>query len=360
MAILNGMETPSSDDDGKKQNTESTFLKYTRIIISFCQRSIRFILWIGQKFVFVVKSIKIGIRDFLVSGRYLPHFVLLFILIIVAVSNLTEIAQAAAINQALVSVDPQTEMAVASGVDHFTPLIPNGSDMVEKSNSAIVSEEGFSANIAPVETQITARTVPLPDNSKQTVDYVVRPGDTLSGLEMAFGVNLATFKYLNNITDVNIIRPGLTLKIPPRGYAVSQSVIDAKAKQAQLALAAKNKKATRTQSTATSNQQYAGTINGVRYIRKAKANELQCYGYVTSLGYPVGGHALARWIPTNSDTPAVGGLVVTYESFAGHVAVVIGVNDDGTFDIRESNYTHGWITERTLSVHNSLIKGFVN
>ena len=288
----------------------------------------------------------------------MPHIALIFTLGIVVVSNLTEIAQAAAINQALVSVDPQTEVSVASSIDPFTSLISNDSSIVSESNSSIVSKEGFAANVAPVQTQITARTVPLPDNSTKTVNYVVRDGDTLSRLGMAFGVNLTTLKYLNNLTDVNVIKPGSTLKIPPRGYAVSQSTIDAKAKQAQLATAAKNK-ATASQ-TKTLVKQYVGTINGVRYIRKAQPNELQCYGYVTSLGYPVGGHLLARWIPTNSDTPKVGGLVVTYESSAGHVAVVIAVNGDGTFDIRESNYTHGWITERTLDERNSLIKGFVN
>ncbi len=45
--------------------------------------------------------------------------------------------------------------------------------------------------------------------------YVVRPGDSLSGIAEMFGVSVNTILWANNITNRNIIKPGMTLTILP-------------------------------------------------------------------------------------------------------------------------------------------------
>ena len=168
----------------------------------------------------------------------------MFILAIVVVSNMSEIAKAAELTQALVTVDPLTQSNVAGSLDGYTPLIENDSSFVDESNTTIVSAEGFAANIAPVETKITARVEPLPDNSKDTVFYIVRANDTLTGLGSKFGVKLTTLQYLNSLTTTTI-KPGQRLKIPPRGYEVPASQIAAKAKAATAATAKASTKTTK-------------------------------------------------------------------------------------------------------------------
>jgi len=305
-------------------------------------------------------SIK-SVGNFVLSNKYLPHCALLALGLLVAVSNIGEKLRANAYYQDIVSTGPDAEFAVASAVDQYTPLISNGPEIVQKAIAASASSDGFTSATGSVATVITAREEPLPDNSAQTVQYTVKNGDTLSTLGMKFNVKIATLKYLNDISDVDMLKPGATIKIPQKGYEVPASAIAKKEndKKAKLATAQRNTVA-RSATTSRYSTSTVATINGVRYVRKANSNEMQCYTYVTSQGYGVGGYGLARFIPTNSNSPKVGGLVVTYESWAGHVAIVTGVNDDGTFNIRESNYTHGWITERTMSLSSRGIKGFVN
>lgn len=45
--------------------------------------------------------------------------------------------------------------------------------------------------------------------------YVVRPGDSLSEIAQMFGVSVNTILWANNITNRNIIKPGMTLTILP-------------------------------------------------------------------------------------------------------------------------------------------------
>lgn len=322
-------------------------------------------LSIAQNPITTVSRIPAIIKLSPVLNKYLPHTAIVLLAMIVAISNWHDKAAADTIYDKLIYVEPAAQFSIVQNIDNYTPLISNDADLVHKSSTPSVAQAGFVSAQGPVETAITEREEPLPDNSTKTVMYTVRDGDTLTGIGWKFGVKLATLQYVNNL-DNTVIRPGISLKIPPTGYEVSANQIAQrqKEKNAKLALANSRSTVARAASSSRSGDDgpagYVGTIDGVKYVRRAKPYESQCYTYVTSQGYGVGGHLLAKWIPTNSDSPRVGGLVVTYESWAGHVAVVTGVNGDGTFNIRESNYTHGWITERTMSVNSSKIKGFVN
>lgn len=67
----------------------------------------------------------------------------------------------------------------------------------------------------------------------------------------------------------------------------------------------------------------------------------------------------ARSIPINSTVPADSGLVITFESLYGHVALYRRVGAILILD--ESNYSHCKVTTgRELPVGSALIKGYIN
>lgn len=73
-------------------------------------------------------------------------------------------------------------------------------------------------------------------------------------------------------------------------------------------------------------------------------------GYSQSVG-------AARYWPKNTNTPTVGGVVITNESSAGHVGYILVVNND-TFTFKEWNYVGCSYTERTFSIYDKRIIGF--
>lgn len=95
-----------------------------------------------------------------------------------------------------------------------------------------------------------------------------------------------------------------------------------------------------------------------KVVKLYKDNTNNCYAWVVKQGYHPVGRGNARNIVTNSRTPKVGGLAVTFESSAGHVMIVVAVSKT-TFTIKESNYVKGWITQRTLPINYAKLKGFV-
>ena len=67
----------------------------------------------------------------------------------------------------------------------------------------------------------------------------------------------------------------------------------------------------------------------------------------------------AKNLGTNSKTPQIGGVVKTRESYLGHTAVILYIQDEQIF-IVESNY--GWdnkIGIRWLNINNPLIEGYL-
>jgi len=265
-------------------------------------------------------------------------------------------------------IDPINAGEFAQNVSRYTPGISADKDDVALSlmakNDSYTLAQQLSVN--------SNRQIEEP--VRQQATYTVQKGETITQIAAKFNLHVASILDANSMkaTELKNVQPGTVLNIPSSDTSTSDDWIVAinkaaeeekkkqqAAQQAAAAAAAKKKKK-QVASTRVASYSGGGSVNGVRYIRAANANEMQCYTYVVSQGYPVGGHMLARWIPTNSSTPRAGGLVVTNESWAGHVAIVTSVNDDGTFNIRESNYVHGLITERTLSANSGKIIGFVN
>jgi surface antigen len=289
--------------------------------------------------------------------------------LIVATTNMTQKIAAAHSTIQFVSINPEDQIAITQGVDPYTPIISNDSAATSKAILANAMSDGFITSAGTVATEITNREEPsvLPSNDATTIQYTVQNGDTLSGLGMKFDVKIASLKYVNNIDNEDNIKPGQTLKIPPKGYEVSSAQIAKKEKDrlAKLAAASRNtvvrssSSARATGSAKTVNAQAGSRANGYPYG--------WCTYYVATRRYVPSSWGNARnWLTSarragysTGSEPAVGAIVVTGESGYGHVAYVESVNGD-TITVAEMNY-EGWgvTSRRTLSASAGVIRGFV-
>lgn len=95
-----------------------------------------------------------------------------------------------------------------------------------------------------------------------------------------------------------------------------------------------------------------------RVVQSTGYNACSCVSYARwKSGIFTGRIGVARRHPINSNVPTVGAIVVTNESKAGHVGVVISVEGE-TFTITEANYSRCKVGTRTLSINSKVIKGF--
>jgi len=85
----------------------------------------------------------------------------------------------------------------------------------------------------------------------------------------------------------------------------------------------------------------------------------QCYTFAIerTRRYDLNGYGYARNVPINTNTPKEGAIMVTYESRAGHLAVVEKVNGK-EITVIERNYIGGWVSRRTFKLGSIPIKGF--
>lgn len=309
----------------------------------------------------------IGLKFVLSSGKYLPHIVLILMGTIVGVTNITQKNAAKAYYEDIITVNPNVSFAVNESVSQYTPIIKDSQNVLRQSLLASSMSEGFVTTNATVATEQTVTEEPavLASNDQQSVDYVVQNGDTLSGLGMKFNVKLAYLKYVNNIDNENLIKPGSTIKIPSKDYSVSAAAIAKKEKDrlAKLAVANRNT-TTRSGSTIT------GRASSVNRTPGAKINGYPygwCTYYVATRRYVPSSWGNARsWLSSakragyaTGSEPAAGAIVVTSESGWGHVAYVESV-DGGTITISEMNY-EGWgvTSRRSLSAYGGVVRGYV-
>jgi len=284
-------------------------------------------------------------------GRYLPHFAIVFLLFIVVTSNYYELAKASELSRELVSIDPESEYSIVDDIGVYT-LIENDADVVEKQNITISASDGFLNYGATMDTQITVREIPeiLPDNTKDTIYYVVKNGDTLSGLGAKFGVKLATLKYLNDLDNINSIRPGMKMKVPPKGYEVSQAQIAKKEKEKQAKLAQSRTTVSRSSST-TQNRTYSGDYQGssseislsvpvsYSYISRGVGGGHAGIDYVCSVGTPV-------------RSSAAGVVMVVSTGWSGGYGNMIVVNHGGGIATR-----YGHLSQINVSPGETVTRG---
>lgn len=87
-------------------------------------------------------------------------------------------------------------------------------------------------------------------------------------------------------------------------------------------------------------------------------NPCSCVSYARwKSGINVGPIGLAKYHPINSALPHIGDIIVTYESWAGHVGVVVGITTT-TVVIDDYNYKRCAHTIRELPLDAKTIKGY--
>ncbi len=367
MALLLDNEPPSSLKDDNKKNSNigaqtnisalganfaPTILKPFRAILSLFKKVYGYFLVVSQK----VKSF----LNTIVGNKYLPHFTIVVLFFVVIFANVNDRAKAYYLARDINSLDPNIELSITDSIDSFTPTISRDAVYAEKANMASSYSQGFASINAPIDTKITERTEPLPDNSKEQVYYVVRSGDTLSGLGWKFGVKLATLKYVNDL-NVDSIKVGARLKIPVRGYEVSPTLIAKRENErnAKLAISSRN--------TVARNSASRGTVSSLPgSIKNAYPYGWCTYYVATRRAIPARWGNAGQWLNSakrdgyaTGSSPAVGAVVVTNESWWGHVAYVESVSG-GNITISEMNAPiWGVATSRTISSSDRRIKGFI-
>lgn len=293
-------------------------------------------------------------KNFIVERRLLPHFVILTLGLVVALCNVI-VARGADNLYDLIPADPSSQVSVTASINRYTPLIPNSASAVEKlvTTPTDPSVGVFALDVKTTATQVTEQPqAPAQSQGPRTKNlmYTVEAGDTLTGLAVRYNVKTSSIKFANNISNADLIKPGVVIKIPPEGWEPSAKEI-----------AAKNKTTPKITSTkgitvrAGGGSKYNGYPYGYctyyaatrRAIPSSWGNAGQWLSSANRAGYSTG------------SAPVPGAIVVTRESWWGHVGFVESVSG-GSFTISEMNY-NGWgvTSSRTMSLGDGVIKGFV-
>ena len=355
MVIIEDIEPPSENNGGNKIFTKTSlyFIKSLTLARKTLQRAIFWLKTSIEKVKLFISEHRVASPKMVKIRKNAPHIVILILTALVIISNVIVRTAKADLTQSI--ADPSSEIALSFELDQFTPLIFGDGQAVESAHFS--SSEEFIALGASVATNMTARTEPLPDNSTETISYVVRPGDTLTGLGWKFGVKLNTLRYLNKLSNVDMIKPGQTLKVPPEGYVVASSTIAAWEKS----LTAKKYAS----SSSSNSNKYANIKPG------SKSNGYPwgwCTYYVASRRYvPTQWGNAKSWLYSaqrsgysTGSSPSVGAIVVTRESWWGHVGFVESVGN-GTITIAEMNGPAGWgrVGRRTISAYGGVVRGYI-
>jgi surface antigen len=288
------------------------------------------------------------------------------------------------------SLDLESETAIAEddNVEQIEILLPN------QEVGAIVQPS-------------IATTSPAPRT--EILEYKIEDGDILGSIAEKFGISVSTILWENNLTSRSVIKPGQTLVILPvtglthkvksgdtlvalaKTYSSDeQKIIEYNDLESatdiqvgQTLIIPNGKKPTPIYTAPTSssyNQQttYSDSVSDQElynqniYSRPASAYGShrfpwgQCTWYVAQRRYvPWSGNA-NQWIANAraygyqiGNSPKIGAIIVTRESWYGHVAYV-EVIGNGTVTFAESNYKGlGVITRRTLKVNDNRILGYI-
>ena len=83
-----------------------------------------------------------------------------------------------------------------------------------------------------------------------------------------------------------------------------------------------------------------------------------CVSFAQTKGFNQTGFQYAKYISTTENEPRVGGFLVTYEGYYGHVVWIRQIKAE-TLVIEESNYISGWVTSREIPRDYNQIKGYL-
>lgn len=246
------------------------------------------------------------------------------------------------------------------------------------------------------------------EKRRKVIEYIVKQGDTVSGVATTFGLRVQTLLWANNLDILTIIRPGDKLTIPPEDGVMYK----VKRGDTLLAIAQKynSKKSeiiefnqldspdsivegqmlflpggrvpapsppplpTRQSSSLALTRPRSSSSRGasIPVVRRGSGGGHRFpYGYCTWYvaqkrgGVPWGGNA-KDWLANaraagyaTGSQPTPGAIMVTRESWWGHVAYVESVSGDSV-TISEMNLV-GWgrVNTRTLNKNDWVIRGYI-
>ena len=261
--------------------------------------------------------------------------------------------------------------------------------------AVVVSEGGTVGDVSLGRYSTIIKPVSIPTSApinRAPVTYAVVPGDSLAQIASRYGVTVSQIRWSNsNLIASDTIATGQQLVIPP----VPGIVVTTKASDTFESLGAKYQvdpqtiidfnRLRSTQLTAGIVLVIPGGVGGAfppppaLYQLLARSGSGQafnshvigcCLGPYPATGFPAGwctwyvatkrnvtwrgdagywyANASAQGYPVGP-TPKVGAIMVTWESWAGHVAYVEAVNPDGSWVVSEMNWiAFDVINERTI------------
>ncbi len=101
---------------------------------------------------------------------------------------------------------------IAMGVT-LAPVLANSTPWVATDPWKAATTGG--SQVMETVTDETATVVPADRVRDKTIEYEVKPGDTVSGIAVKFGIDSDTIRWENNLTSVDDIKPGQSLRILP-------------------------------------------------------------------------------------------------------------------------------------------------
>jgi len=176
--------------------------------------------------------------------------------------------------------------------------------------------------------------------------HQVKNGETLEAIVQKYQADLDQTLSYNKLINASDIEEGQVLIIP--GGRKAEPELKPKPRPVYLA----------------SRRSYYSRPS---YYRRGSYGGGYCTNYVNAVtGKNIGGNA-GTWLSGArakgyeiGNTPRAGAIIVTNESWVGHVGVIKSVNNDGTITITEQNYKgYGIVSERTLPASSGRIKGYV-
>ena len=389
----------------------NTILKIKHSLLSTLKKVFSFSFWLNAIRLFFIsfrregKYIIVFKRKFDVSS-FIPYTPVVSIVGFVVIGYLISGGSLSLATTDFVVWDEAVVASAIEGIDPYTPLVEEKKTVflatlkkeVEKPQLAL-TEGGI--YIGPQTTSIKVETPAEKEERKEVIEYRVQSGDTLSAIAQKFGLKIDTLKWANNISNVDQIKPGQVLKIPPtdgvlytvrRGdtllaivqkykgdlqktLAVNGLEDASKIYEGQKILIAGGKITVSRSYTASNSRSTTSTSRSsnttARYVPRGSYPNRFPYGwctwYVASRRYiPWSGHARTWYWQAKSygyavgSTPRPGAIVVMRESWWGHVAIVEAVYGS-SFLISEMNGVAGWgrVGRRVIPNNYSAIIGFI-
>lgn len=184
------------------------------------------------------------------------------------------------------------------------------------------------------------------------VAHQVKEGETLEAIVQKYQADLGQAMAYNKLINASDIEEGQILIIP--GGKKTEPKLKPKPRPTYLASAPTRRYSPTRTTYVSSGRRYVGgtgwctSYANYKTGRNIRGNAGTWLSGARAKGYEIG------------NTPKPGAIIVTNESWWGHVGIVESVNGDGTITISEQNYKgYGVVSGRTLSAGDRRIKGYV-